>query len=75
MPGRRVSFLMGCALLLFLALMLASALAKGRNYYDVLGVKRDASQREIKRAYREKAQLHHPDKVRLRLDRCLPPPP
>jgi DnaJ-class molecular chaperone len=32
-----------------------------RDYYDVLGVKRDASAEEIKRAYRKLAREHHPD--------------
>jgi DnaJ-class molecular chaperone len=32
-----------------------------RDFYDVLGVKRDASQDEIKRAYRKLARKYHPD--------------
>jgi curved DNA-binding protein CbpA len=31
------------------------------NYYAALGVKPDASNMEIKRAYRRLARLHHPD--------------
>jgi molecular chaperone DnaJ len=32
-----------------------------RDYYEVLGVPRDASDEEIKRAFRKAAQRHHPD--------------
>src|ERR1044072_6093262 len=32
-----------------------------RNHYRVLGVPRDASMREIRRAYRRLARQHHPD--------------
>ena len=33
----------------------------GRNYYDVLGVKRDATQDEIKKAFHRLAAKYHPD--------------
>ncbi len=33
-----------------------------RDYYDVLGLQRGASDREIKRAYRKLVKQHHPDR-------------
>lgn len=35
--------------------------AKTANYYDILGVKRDASQDDIKKAFRKLAAKYHPD--------------
>jgi hypothetical protein len=32
-----------------------------RNYYDILGVRRGATKDEVKRAYRRRARLYHPD--------------
>ncbi|HTU01405.1 MAG TPA: DnaJ domain-containing protein, partial [Candidatus Sulfotelmatobacter sp.] len=32
-----------------------------RDYYDILGLRRGASEQEIKRAYRKLARKHHPD--------------
>ena len=32
-----------------------------KDYYQVLGVKRDADEKEIKRAYRKLARKFHPD--------------
>jgi molecular chaperone DnaJ len=36
-------------------------MAVKRDYYEILGVDRDASDEEIKRAFRRAAQKHHPD--------------
>jgi molecular chaperone DnaJ len=32
-----------------------------KNYYDILGVKKDATEKEIKQAYRRLARKYHPD--------------
>jgi molecular chaperone DnaJ len=33
----------------------------GKNYYDILGIKKDATEKEIKQAYRKLARKYHPD--------------
>ena len=33
-----------------------------KSYYEVLGIKKSASDQEIKKAYREKSLEYHPDK-------------
>ena len=34
---------------------------KYKDYYDTLGIKRDATEAEIKSAYRKMARKYHPD--------------
>ena len=36
-------------------------MAEKRDYYEVLGVDKNASETEIKRAYRKVAKTSHPD--------------
>lgn len=48
-------------LFLFLGGLSSLALA-GRDFYGILGVKRNANSAEIKKAYRKLSLLHHPDK-------------
>ena len=36
-------------------------MAQDRDYYEVLGVARDATADEIRRAYRRLARQYHPD--------------
>ncbi|MHC4183672.1 MAG: DnaJ domain-containing protein [Planctomycetota bacterium] len=35
--------------------------AAAKDYYETLGIKKDASQDEIKKAFRKLARKHHPD--------------
>lgn len=36
--------------------------SKRKDYYKILGVEKDASELDIKKAYRRLAIIHHPDK-------------
>ena len=44
--------------LLFLAALVLSA----EDYYKLLGLEKDASDREVKKAYRTLSKKYHPDK-------------
>lgn len=50
--------------LLTLLALLAAVLVvfAGRDYYQILGVARDASKREIKKQYKALSKQYHPDK-------------
>ncbi|KAH9880184.1 hypothetical protein J1614_002210 [Plenodomus biglobosus] len=37
--------------------------SKTKDYYKVLGVSRDATEREVKKAYRNLSKIYHPDKA------------
>ena len=50
-------------LLLALTLLLVTVLGAGRDFYKILGVKKDASEAQLKKAYKKAALKYHPDRV------------
>lgn len=50
------------ALYTFLQLCTLLSLTFAKDYYKILGIKRSATVKEIKKAYRTKSLQHHPDK-------------
>lgn len=50
-------FLVALAVVLFSALVLAA-----EDYYKVLGLDKSASEKDVKRAYRNLSKKYHPDK-------------
>eukprot|EP00871_Galdieria_phlegrea_P001666 jgi/Galph1/24/GphlegSOOS_G4800.1 len=60
MTGRSLIFFQ-LVVICYLLLFIFSASAK-RSYYDILGVDKNASDREVKRAYHQLARKYHPDK-------------
>jgi DnaJ-related protein SCJ1 len=49
-------------LFIILVCVLATVVLCGKDYYQILGLKRDASTKEIKKAYRDLSLKWHPDK-------------
>lgn len=47
---------------LLVFLLISAIEAAIKDYYKILGVKKNASEKEIKKAFREKAKVLHPDK-------------
>lgn len=58
-PMKKLIFLL-CVLLISMAPQASSA--KSKTHYEVLGLKQDASLKDIKKAYRSLAVQHHPDR-------------
>eukprot|EP00618_Florenciella_parvula_P033491 CAMPEP_0119517782 /NCGR_PEP_ID=MMETSP1344-20130328/34573_1 /TAXON_ID=236787 /ORGANISM="Florenciella parvula, Strain CCMP2471" /LENGTH=175 /DNA_ID=CAMNT_0007555403 /DNA_START=54 /DNA_END=577 /DNA_ORIENTATION=- len=50
------------ALVALLLALLARPLAAGRDYYEVLGLEREATESEVKKAFRKLSLQMHPDK-------------
>ena len=62
------------AIILLVVLNECSTLArfKGKDYYKILGISKDADKRSIKKAYRKLALKWHPDKNPENVERSYP---
>ena len=57
-------------LLPLLLLLLVSAVSSGEDFYDLLGIARQANNREIRRAFKKLALQMHPDKNQVSVERA-----
>lgn len=39
-------------------------MAKEQNYYEILGVKKNATEKELRSAFKKLAVIYHPDKIK-----------
>ena len=64
--GRRTSLLELISLILYRQLLQTAKLelkkSKRKDFYKILGVDKNANEEEIKKAYRKRAMVHHPDR-------------
>eukprot|EP00195_Chlamydomonas_chlamydogama_P011846 CAMPEP_0202910750 /NCGR_PEP_ID=MMETSP1392-20130828/52928_1 /ASSEMBLY_ACC=CAM_ASM_000868 /TAXON_ID=225041 /ORGANISM="Chlamydomonas chlamydogama, Strain SAG 11-48b" /LENGTH=96 /DNA_ID=CAMNT_0049600963 /DNA_START=103 /DNA_END=390 /DNA_ORIENTATION=- len=59
---RLSGFVLVCMLMLAYQKATSAAKSKSKDYYDILGISKDASEDQIKRAYRKQALKWHPDR-------------
>ena len=48
--------------MLWAAMLMLAEVALSKDYYKVLGISKDASEAEVKKAFRSLARQYHPDK-------------
>ena len=62
-PRRASFFFILLVIVLVLLLACVNVAAAGTDLYSVLGISRDATKRQIKKAYKDLSKIHHPDKT------------